>query len=82
MKSVHTYYEGKVQGVGFRASVLSIAKGFDLTGWVKNLSDGRVEVFVTGDEMEIIDFLRRSVRVTLPDILTTAPHFPDHSKVD
>ncbi len=58
MKSIHAYYEGKVQGVGFRASILSLAKGYEVTGWVKNLPDGRVEVFSTGDEMEIDDFLK------------------------
>lgn len=58
MKSIHTYYEGNVQGVGFRASILSLAKGFEVTGWVKNLPDGRVEVFITGDEMEVADFLK------------------------
>lgn len=51
------YYEGKVQGVGFRASVLALARGYDVTGGVKNLADGRVEVIVRGDESEINDFL-------------------------
>ena len=51
-------YEGKVQGVGFRASVLSLAKGYDVTGGVKNLPDGRVELLLQGDSDEIEDFLR------------------------
>ena len=58
MKSIHAYYEGKVQGVGFRASILSLAKGFEVTGWVKNLPDSRVELFVTGNETETDDFLQ------------------------
>lgn len=56
MKSLHVYYEGKVQGVGFRASVLSLAKGYDVTGWVRNLPDGRVEVFMHGEGNEVDDF--------------------------
>src|SRR5437773_2239670 len=43
MISLQVFYEGYVQGVGFRWSVRHIAKGFDLTGWVRNLADGRVE---------------------------------------
>ncbi len=57
-KSIHAYYDGKVQGVGFRATILSLAKGYEVIGWVKNLPDGRVVLFVTGDDLEIEDFLR------------------------
>jgi acylphosphatase len=58
MISVSVCYEGKVQGVGFRASVLSLAKGFEVTGWVKNLPDGRVELLSTGERAEIEEFLQ------------------------
>lgn len=51
-------YEGKVQGVGFRASVLGLAKGYEITGWVKNHDDGRVEVFATGEADEVEAFLQ------------------------
>jgi acylphosphatase len=57
MITVSAIYEGKVQGVGFRASVLALAKGFEVTGWVKNLPDGRVELLVAGDPAEIEVFL-------------------------
>jgi acylphosphatase len=55
--SVQVFYEGNVQGVGFRWSVRNIAKGFDLAGSVRNLRDGRVELLVTGDEEEVQAFL-------------------------
>lgn len=58
MITISALYEGKVQGVGFRASVLTIAKGYEVTGWVKNHPDGRVEVFATGDAAEVEDFLQ------------------------
>lgn len=58
MITVSALYEGKVQGVGFRSSVLGIAKGYEVTGWVRNLADGRVEVFATGGAEEIEDFLK------------------------
>jgi acylphosphatase len=47
-----------VQGVGFRFTVRHIAKGFDVTGWVRNLPDGRVELRVTGDEEEVRAFVK------------------------
>ena len=57
MKTVSALYEGKVQGVGFRASVLSLAKGYEVSGSVRNLPDGRVEVLASGDSPEVDAFL-------------------------
>ncbi len=57
MISLQVFYEGHVQGVGFRFTVRHIAKGFDLTGWVRNLPDGRVELQVTGEEAEVRAFV-------------------------
>jgi len=51
------HYEGRVQGVGFRYSVRQIAKGFDVTGTVRNLPDDRVELCVSGEAAEVTDFL-------------------------
>ncbi|MBV8141653.1 MAG: acylphosphatase [Verrucomicrobia bacterium] len=50
-------YEGRVQGVGFRFSVKAIATGYEVTGSVKNLIDGRVELDVQGEEREVDEFL-------------------------
>jgi acylphosphatase len=55
--SVQVFYEGNVQGVGFRWSVRNVAKGFDVTGSVRNLRDGRVELQAVGDEEEVRAFL-------------------------
>ena len=55
--SVQVFYEGNVQGVGFRWSVRNVAKGFDVTGSVRNLRDGRVELQAAGDEEEVRAFL-------------------------
>jgi acylphosphatase len=57
MISIEIFYDGRVQGVGFRWSVRNIAKGFDVTGWVRNLPDGRVQMQVTGTEEEVRAFL-------------------------
>ena len=57
MISLQVFYEGNVQGVGFRWTIRNIAKGFDVIGWVKNLPDGRVELQVRGEESEVFAFL-------------------------
>jgi acylphosphatase len=57
MVAKRVYYEGHVQGVGFRFSVKSITTGFEVVGWVKNLIDGRVELEVQGEESEVNAFL-------------------------
>ena len=44
----HVYYRGRVQGVGFRYTARCFARDVGLTGFVKNLSDGRVELVVEG----------------------------------
>ena len=51
-------YEGHVQGVGFRYGVKNLARGFEVTGTVRNLPDGRVElVAVSADSDELAAFL-------------------------
>lgn len=57
MSSTQVFYSGNVQGVGFRYSVKQIAKGFNVTGWVRNLRDGRVELQVNGEPAELAAFL-------------------------
>jgi len=57
IESIQVFYEGNVQGVGFRYSVRQIAKGFDVTGSVRNLADGRVELLATGEKEEVRAFL-------------------------
>ena len=51
------HYGGDVQGVGFRYTVRSLAARFDVTGFVRNLPDGRVQLVVEGAAAEIDAFL-------------------------
>ena len=51
------YYSGRVQGVGFRATVADIARSYPVTGWVRNLPDGRVQVHVEGTAEAVESFL-------------------------
>ena len=50
-------YEGRVQGVGFRATTHAIATGFSVTGFVENLDDGTVRVVALGEPSEVDRFL-------------------------
>ena len=50
-------YRGRVQGVGFRATVRGIASNYPVTGFVRNLPDGTVELIVAGEEASIEEFL-------------------------
>ena len=53
---MHIFYSGRVQGVGFRYTARRTAAGFDVTGTVRNLPDGRVELIAEGSETELKDF--------------------------
>ena len=54
---LHVYFSGHVQGVGFRYAVRTVSLEFDVTGWVKNLRDGRVEMLSEGERSELEAFL-------------------------
>ena len=51
------YYSGHVQGVGFRYTTHSVARGHDVAGFVRNLPDGRVELVAEGESRELDAFL-------------------------
>ena len=69
-KRVHVWVSGRVQGVFFRAHVLDGAQKEGVTGWVKNLRDGRVEALFDG-ESDRVDRMVAWCRVGSP-----------HSRVD
>ena len=56
-KRATVFYTGRVQGVGFRYTAREVACGYDVTGYVRNLDDGRVELVVEGVEEEVKAFL-------------------------
>jgi acylphosphatase len=60
MADVHhetVFFSGHVQGVGFRYQTLQVAKGFEVTGYVRNLPDGRVQLEAEGAAGEVTAFV-------------------------
>lgn len=76
-------YSGRVQGVGFRYTTRSIADGYNVTGYVRNLTDGRVELVAEGERRAVDNFLvnvrdRLSgfIRDEKTDVQTATGEFP------
>jgi acylphosphatase len=66
----HVLYTGRVQGVGFRARCQDLARPHKVTGWVKNLDDGRVELHAEGPADAVAAFLadvRRTFKSNITD---------------
>ena len=53
----HAYVRGKVQGVGFRVFTRDAAMRLGAKGWVRNIENGRVEVYAEADELTLTEFL-------------------------
>ena len=70
---LHAHVIGNVQGVGFRYFVVRAAQDHNLTGWVRNRYDGRVEVMAEGDLTDLNRLL---------DDLRRGPHSSEVRKVD
>ncbi len=67
---VRVVFSGRVQGVGFRYSARRAAGGFDVTGWVRNLPDGTVELEAEGERAEVeacLEDLRSRMRGNIRD---------------
>lgn len=58
IKRAHIYISGSVQGVWFRATAQGVAIDGNLTGWVRNLRDGRVEMVAEGAENSLEELIR------------------------
>ena len=67
---VRAFISGRVQGVFFRAETQKQASRLGLTGWVRNLQDGRVEVLAEGEEQRV------------QHLIAWCRQGPPHSRVD
>jgi acylphosphatase len=70
----HVFYSGRVQGVGFRFTAQRIAQRFAVTGWVRNLPDGRVELVAEGERSEIDGFINRLAESMSDNIQSVQQH--------
>lgn len=64
LESWEVWFEGAVQGVGFRYNAVSLAAGRPIAGWIRNLSDGRVHMVVQGTREELKYFVDELCRTT------------------
>ncbi len=55
----HVFFSGTVQGVGFRYTTQKFARELKVSGWVKNLSDGRVEMMAEGSRERLDDLIHK-----------------------
>lgn len=62
MPAKQVLYSGRVQGVGFRYAVKRIAGGYEVTGWVRNLPDGRVELQAMSHDAEELEAFLAAVQ--------------------
>jgi len=76
MKRIHITISGHVQGVAFRASTREAAISLNLTGWVKNLRDGRVEAVFEGEDGQV-EIMRRWCDHGPPLALVTGIYLSD-----
>jgi len=59
MVRAHVFFSGTVQGVGFRYTTLQFARELKVSGWVKNLPDGRVEMMAQGPRERVENFIAK-----------------------
>jgi acylphosphatase len=79
MKRIHVYISGKVQGVFFRGATRRAAADLNLTGWVRNMEDGRVEAVFEGEANDVdkmIDWCQAGPPAAkVEKVITVEEHF-------
>ena len=83
MATQRIYVSGRVQGVAFRDWTIRTAKKLGLTGWVRNLTDGRVEILADGEDEAIgalVDACREGPRLARVDHVSAVPDTDKPSK--
>jgi acylphosphatase len=83
MMTQRVFVSGRVQGVSFRDWALRAARDHRVTGWVRNLNDGRVELLVTGEDEAVaamVEQLREGPPGARIDQLAAHPDQPDGAK--
>jgi acylphosphatase len=78
----HIFVAGSVQGVGFRFTAQSVAKRYELTGFVRNNPDGKVEMLIQGQPEDIEDCLRDLQETFAISDFESESIVPDPSYID
>ena len=77
MRTLHLLIKGEVQGVYFRASAKEQADWFGVSGWVRNIADGHVEIVASGEEAALQQFIawcrHGPPRAVVTDVISS-PH--------
>jgi acylphosphatase len=68
------YYSGRVQGVGFRYTAQALARGYPVTGYVRNLPSGEVELVAEGEPAQVDALLAAVARQMAGYITHTVVH--------
>lgn len=79
MKRIHVYISGIVQGVFFRAATRRAADDLNLTGWVRNMDDGRVEALFEGEDADVEKMIAWSKKgppsARVEEVTTSEEHY-------
>ena len=76
MEEMHIFVSGIVQGVGFRAAMKKLAMELQITGYVRNLPDGRVEICAQGTSSQLSALLKAVQEKPGVDQVATKPRRP------
>lgn len=77
-KRIRVIFNGRVQGVGFRYTARSLAGKHPVTGYVRNLDNGDVELVAEGSEDHLSSFMKDVQRAMSPHILKTQVVWEPH----
>jgi acylphosphatase len=84
-KAAHAFVSGRVQQVGYRQACRQLARSLGLVGWVRNVGDGRVEVFAQGETTgvdRLVDWLWSGPSLARVTGVESDAVAPDHTLRD
>lgn len=81
LQRIGVKYEGRVQGVGFRITVVELAEGLDIAGQVRNASDGSVRLRAEGEQDQLSELLARIRRRFARNIVRETPTWTEIASI-
>ena len=74
------WFDGRVQGVGFRYKAVQLSKSYDVTGTVRNIDSGRVHLIACGEKSEVNAFID-DLKKTMADYIRETEEFDDSTEL-